>query len=243
MAEKLPYGYWDIDGDSTDDSNIEAILYHIEHYTDIPTEAMRVLRRALAERDARIADLLRVQDEQAAPGGANVQRVKMPATKRRAYSRDVQLIDYTRVCRHCGRSEIVTVYPTAKPTICERSECQQAEKERLKQLNAERQKRYRARHAGNNDGAAANKGQSKLEAAACKLTQAQHDVLHIVESAQEFGSVARFDWSKPGQLILKDKLDLLVKLGYLTNSGIGKYALTGAGRAYLADNLPLFKDI
>lgn len=141
MPEKLPFGYWDVD-DSTNDANIEAVLYHIEHYTDIPTEAINALRRAFSERDARIADLVRRQDEQSTPG-RDVVSVKMPAARRRAYIRDVSLVEYTRVCRHCGRSEVITVYPTAKPTVCERVDCKEAEKVRIRQLSTERQRRHR----------------------------------------------------------------------------------------------------
>jgi len=152
MPEKLPLGYWDFDEDSTNDANVAAILDAIQRYTDLPTQGVAILRRALAERDARIADLTRRQEAQAAGPGSDKRRVEMPAAERRAYSRDVPLVEYTRVCRHCGRSEVIIVYPTAKPTVCDRGECQRAEEERIKNLNRDRQRRWRESHGGTQQG-------------------------------------------------------------------------------------------
>lgn len=51
------------------------------------------------------------------------------------------------ICRHCGQ-RITYTQPRGAPlkTICEKPDCQRAENERQKRLNAERQARYRQRH-------------------------------------------------------------------------------------------------
>jgi hypothetical protein len=147
MTAKPPGGYWDID-ESTSAENIEAILHHFANYTNAPIEAVNALRRALAERDAHIANIERRQSGQPAPSAPDndqVRAVDMPAAQRAAYTRIVQLVEFNRVCRHCGRSEVVAVYPTAKPTLCDRPECIEAERQRGKRINAERQRRFRQR--------------------------------------------------------------------------------------------------
>ncbi|MHB8628755.1 MAG: FmdB family zinc ribbon protein [Aggregatilineales bacterium] len=146
MAKRPPKGYWDIEDDTGAD-NIAAILDHLRRYTDAPAQAIAILTRALAERDAALADVQRrLADDGARDADKPIRRVDMKPTDRKGYSRDVPLIERQYVCRHCLKTFTYMAYPSAAlKTVCDDPACQEAEQERLRLSNAERQKRYRER--------------------------------------------------------------------------------------------------
>jgi hypothetical protein len=153
MAKQPPEGFWNV-SDSTDPENISAIINHLLQYTDAPTEAISTLQRALAERDAALADAKRrlSQDDIVSEPGTPFKRVDMKPTHRKAYTRDVALVERSYVCRHCGQTITLMAYPSAAlPSVCSSSQCQADEQQRIRQASAERQKRYRERHKARKD--------------------------------------------------------------------------------------------
>src|SRR5262245_24407730 len=120
--------------------NIERILAYLNQLTLVPSDALDALegllvRAEVAEQRAAARLIGQVKP-------VTTVTVQMPASQRKAFGRQVALVERVITCRYCGRTVIINHYPGSfPPTTCSPS-CQEAVR---RQDNAARQRRFRVR--------------------------------------------------------------------------------------------------
>lgn len=127
--------------DQPDSMNIQRLLSYLEQRGDMPPNALKALKALLAraeEAERRATVLPGERDETVI--------VQQSAHRRGAFTREVELQDYYRICCSCGRTEVVKRYPGARMSpFCNRPRCQARRQEEKRENNAERQRQFRER--------------------------------------------------------------------------------------------------
>ena len=135
-----PKPTWDITNRS-DSANIRRILADLRRTEVVPLDALEALEALLTRAEsAERHQVARATGQRAA---------QVMEVTHKGYDRTVGLIEHTLVCRVCNRTETAYRYPGAVPTVCDRDECQD---KASRQDNAERQRRWRARHKAQDKG-------------------------------------------------------------------------------------------
>lgn len=116
-------------------------------------EAYRRAAKAQEEMDAArqgvTVDLNKITvmlPEVAPDGPPDPALVSVPQTVRKAHTRRVELKEYTITCKQCGKIVTLYRYPGRAPTLCSDECVAEYSRERDKESNRERQRRFRERH-------------------------------------------------------------------------------------------------
>jgi hypothetical protein len=130
-----------------DSANIERLLAYLSRLEAVPGDALDALYGLLMRAETAERRLVRQQQRPGNPA-SDTRTVAMPASRHKAFSRQVALEDVAITCRNCGKTVIVNHYPgTFLPSTCS----EQCKVEVQRHDNATRQRRFQERRRTGKD--------------------------------------------------------------------------------------------